>query len=487
MRPIPLTSGDYRAASVIANQQRRLNLYMELNPENTKPPMPATHYQRPGKTILSSPPQAGASRGLYRATDGNLYAVVGTTVYFIDNNWVFNPLGNIDPGVSIASMADNGQKAGDLIALVDSTSKGYQIVMTTQVMTQIVDGTGTFIGSNIALYLETFFLFNQPGTQNWYISQPDALTFDPLDVATKAGYADNINSIGVRQQEVWLVGELSTEPWYLSGAQDFPFEKIASTFVSYGCVAVYSLVFADIHLFWVSRNTQGQRIILMTEGYEAKAVSTRALEAELQTYADVSDCVGSAFQLNGHTFVVFTFPTADKTWVMDLTTKEWFPWAWTDRDGNLHRDRVMLYALAYDTVVGLDWENGTLYKIDTTAYTDDGDPISYVCGFSHVLSMMNRMTHWALTVDMECGTLQDPNADEPLLGLRYSDDRGKTFFEAPAIGLGGVGEYGVSPQFTQLGTARDRVYELWWSASVKTAINGIYLQADADDTADDGV
>jgi hypothetical protein len=44
--------------------------------------------------------------------------------------------------------------------------------------------------------------------------------------------------------------------------------------------------------------------------------------------------------------------------------------------------------------------------------------------------------------------------------------------------LGKTGQYQDSPQFTRLGTARDRVYELYWSVSIKTALNGVYLEGE---------
>src|ERR1700721_725957 len=93
--PLVLTGGAYQAKSVLAGAQSCENLYMESIPEETKPPTPPTHYCRPGKSLIGSPPlsgagNAGAGRGLYTASDGQLYAVIGSTVYSIDQTWRFN-------------------------------------------------------------------------------------------------------------------------------------------------------------------------------------------------------------------------------------------------------------------------------------------------------------------------------------------------------------------------------------------------------------
>lgn len=481
-KPILLTSGAYQAKSVLANVQRCINLYMELNPEKVKSPAPFTHYTRPGKTLLGQPPVAGAARNLYRASNGQLFATVNDTVYYIDPTWTFNPLGNIQAGNTPVSMSDNGEHAGNQIVVVDGTADGYIITMTTRAMAPLVDGTGTFVGADVVTYLQTFFLFNWPGTQFWYISQADSATFNALDVAAKVSYPDNIETIGIRQREVWLVGTQTTEPWYLAGGADFPFEAIASTFVSYGIAAKYSMVFADVSLFWISRNASGQRVIVKSEGYEAKAISTRALEAELASYATVEDAIATTYQLEGHTFVVWNFPTANTTWAFDLSTEQWAEFAWTDDDGNLNRDRALFYALAYNTIVGIDWETGALYKIDPAAYNDFGGPISFVRGFPHVLDAMRQITHWAFIVRIQCGTVEDPNDPAPELNMRLSDDGGVTWVEFPPVSMGVTGDFYNSPQFTQLGMARDRVYEIWWSAAVKTAFDGAYLLVDPSET-----
>lgn len=481
MEPIPLTSGAYKAKSLLANAQECINLYMESNPEKTKAPAPTTHYPRPGKMPLSSPGVPGAGRGLYRATNGKLYAVVNDTVYYIDQAWQFNPLGTITVGTNPTSMADNGETAGNDLVLVDGTPFGYIINMATNAFSQIVDGTGTFVGSDVVKYLSTFFLFNWPGTQRWYTSLADSVSFNALDVAAKSSYADNLATIGIRTREPWLFGNLTTEPWYLAGGADFQFEAIASTFVPYGIAGKYALTSADIFLFWLTRNVDGQRIIVRSEGYAAKRISTYAIEAEMAGYATVEDAVFSTYQIEGHTFVVCNFPAANRTWVYDLSTDQWYRSCWTDGDGNLNRDRALFYALAYDTIVALDWENGNLYKIDPNTFNDFGGPISYIRGFPHIVNQMQRVTHWALVVYMETGTIEDPDADEPLLGMRYSDDGGHTWIEFPSVGLGRTGEYQISPQFTQLGMARDRVYELFWSSDMKTALNGVFLDAEPED------
>lgn len=481
MVPVYLTSGAYSSRSVIANAQRCVNLYPEANPAETKPPAPVTHYPRPGKRLLAIPPALGPGRGMYRATNGDLYVVVDDIVYFVDSNFVFTAVGNIGHGTSNVLMADNGQDVGDDIVVVDGSANGWVITMSTRTLAPIVDPTGLFVGSNRVDYLSGFFLFNAPGTPYWYISLNNSVSFNALDIASKSSYADNIQTLGVRQREVWLIGALTTEPWFLSSAADFPFEAVASTFVQYGNAAVYSMQPIDGELFWLSQDLKGRGIVVKTENYKAVRISTHAIETEIQKYARIDDAIGSSYQIEGHTFYVLTFPAADKTWVYDLATKQWHESSWLDNDGVEHRDRCPYYVHAYDRIIGQDWETGLLYEIDPDTYQDNGNPILCRRGFPHVLDQMKLITHWNMVVDIQCGTIADQDAD-PQLALRYSDDRGVSFSDPDYVSLGRTGETGLSPQFPALGMARDRVYELSWTINAKTALNGVYIEVEDSET-----
>lgn len=484
MQGLPLLSGAYQAKSIIASAQRCVNLYLEGNPQGVKSPMPTTHYPRPGKTTVWSPPVAGAGRGLYCASNGDLYATVNDTVYLINAGYGYNTIGMIAPGSNPVSMADNGVTGGAEIALVDGTMTGYQIDMITYAFGPIVDATGLFTGADKVDYLSTYFIFNTvPNSQNFIISQPNSLTFDVLDIAAKSAYADDLITLGVRSKELWLFGnKSSTEPWVLSGALDFVFEAMPSTFLSYGAGAKYGMIFADTSLYWLSINQQGKAIFLKTEGYNPKRISTHAIEKEVQGYGVMTDAIAQAFQIEGHTFIIWHFPTADKTLVYDVATDQWAQWAYLDDNGALHRDRACFYASAYGKNFAQDWETGQVYEISGDVYDDDGDPIVFIRGFPVLEKGLNRATHNALRAYMEYGTEPDPNAEMPVVLLYVSDDGGKTWYDPIEAPLGATGEYDTIAQWTRLGQARTRSYELQWSANVKTALNGVYVDPEEDES-----
>lgn len=60
----------------------------------------------------------------------------------------------------------------------------------------------------------------------FYWLQPGELTIDPLDFATAERSADPINSVRVFGDQLWLMGQNSTEVWFMPGDPDTPFQRL---------------------------------------------------------------------------------------------------------------------------------------------------------------------------------------------------------------------------------------------------------------------
>lgn len=472
---VALTGGAYTARSIIAAAQRCLNLYPEINPPEAESPVPVTHYERPGKTLLASPATSGVARCAYTSTTGELFYVVGGDVYYVNSLWQMTNLGSIPSRPTPCSMQDNGTT----IILVDGSTVGYTIDMKTHAFATI--GDADFMGADRVDYLDTFFVLNRPGTNQFYSSESNAITFDALDVAAKVGYPDLLASLIVMHKEIWLVGTKTAEVWYNAGGALFPFQQQPGAFIEHGTIAKYSLAKQDLAVYWLSQDLQGSTMCMRAADYTVRRISTHAIEQEWQTYEVVSDAIGFTFQIGGHTFYFLTFPTADKTWVFDEATKLWHEWAYTDDNGQDHRDRANCCANAYNTIVVGDWENGKLYKVDVDNFLDDEQPIKRMRGFPHLIENGNRVFYTHFQADIQAG--EDTGAydsttvaNPPKITLRISDDRGRSYWTPPMQSLGAQGQYLVSPSWRRMGMARDRIFELSWSAPAKTALNGAFVE-----------
>ncbi len=497
---LPLLSGAYRSRSRTAGAQRCVNLFPEQNPADISPESDFTHYPTPGLIALGKgPPQPGRGRGIFRVSNGDLYGIVGPNVYYIDPNWKFVQIGAIANQFTPVSMDDNGQSNGNEIVLVDNTALGYQINMTSRQMAQIVDPTGTFTGATRVQFFSTFFAFNQRQTNNFYTSLSEQVAFNAFDIASKGTYGDPIQSLIMVQNNLLLIGAMTSEPWFNAGGAIFPFQQVPQQFYPHGTIAPYSVCGADVSGFWLSQDKDGRAIMLQTEGYQAKRVSTFALEDEWLTYPRLDDAICYTYQQGGHTNVVIHFPAADKSWGYDLATKQWHERAWIDNNGVLHRERVAFHAFAYNTNVGMDWSTGQIYALDQNTFTDAGQPKVFIRSFPHIVDELKRITLSAFIVDMETGTL--PNSEEgtqflspwsagfssgfgpltrvdaPQVGVRFSKDGGATWGNYRLKSMISAGHNRAMIRYRGIGQGRDIVAEVTWMAPMSTGLNQAFFDA----------
>lgn len=542
---LPLITGDYQARSAIASAQRCFNLYGEKQQEGA--PFPILWLLRAGLTPLIQG-YVGPGRCAYVATNGLLFEVIGPNVYYTNSMWNRTLLGTIPNGTTPVVMSDNGLA----ILIVDGSSNGWCIDMSQPpspaAFAPVSGQLGAFVGGTRVDDVDTFFVLNVPGTNEWYLSlsevdfanltgtvSPDmtAAAFDPLDIAAKTGNPDPIQAVIVMHREAWLIGTETTEVWYDAGNADFAFGELPGVFIEHGCVAPYSICKQDLSVYWLSSDRQGNTIVLTGNQYAARRISTHAIEQQIQQYAVVSDAIGLTFQQLGHVFYMLTFPTADATWVYDVSQDLWYQWGWTDTNGLEHRHRATNAANAYGVNVCQDWQTGALYKFDLDNYTDAGMPLAWRRGFQIIQNENKRVSYSRFILDIDVGEIASfssstlgtssnwtypgavspywldsagveildssgnpiflgyslgtgspayPVPLDPQVSLRYSDDRGKNWSNPRTRGIGSTGQYGRSVLWTRLGLGRDRVFEVFGDAPCFTALNGGYVELEAAET-----
>jgi hypothetical protein len=455
-------------------------------------------YPTPGTTRLTEI-DAGPVRGIRQASNGVLYVVSASSVYWVSfpgGVWTGNLIGSITPGLTTpVSMADNGL---DMV-IVDGSANGWVVNLAANTMSAISDPN--FFGADAVRYLDTFFLFNKTGTPQFYWSGSLAVTFDPLDFANKESASDLLVTIAVTRREIYLLGNQTTEVWYDAGATDIgagssQFAAVQGVFIDHGVVAKYSVATYDNGVYWLSRNRQGQGVVLTSAGYRTERISTYAIEEALRTYTRIDDAIGWCYQISGHTFYVLTFPAADHTWCYDVGTKLWHEWGWIDTNGDEHRHRANCFATFDRNLICGDWQTGAIYLLSNDVYTDDTatattGPIKRVRSFPHmVVNNGGRVFYREFVADMETGTAPKlgPVPDNLLVSLDWSDDRGHSYGNpvAQAIGgtsptLGAGGDYQTVLQWQRCGMARDRVFRLSWTVNAPTVLQGAWVTAEAAD------
>ena len=502
MERLVFSGGAYTARSTIANNQRCINYYPELNSKDANSQI--TLYQRPGLRPLVQGPQAPV-RALYRPSTGvGGYTVIGSELYYITPQWTLQALGQLTPNRSnICSMIDNGI---DLLVVDGSVSSplagGWTVNLATQAFAQVNDVTGTFQGADRVDILDTYVLWNMPGSNLFGSTLSNEIAFDALYQAGKATYPDPLQTLLINRQQIILLGQLKSEIWYDAGNVNFPFARLPGAYIEHGIAAKYSVAATDISTFWLMQDLQGQGMVLRQRGYQTTRVSNHALEWALQQLYEngisIADAIGYCYQQGGHVFYVLTLPGGDQTWVYDDSisdpTQAWHQECWTDGDGLLHRHRGNCYAFINGMNVVGDWQNGSIYVMDSRQYYDEVEgtiyPLTCIRGFPHVMfgkldtgtgfftlpSNGLEVLHQQFWLDLEAGN--DPTQDVgPQLTLRYSSDRGRTWATAQLQSAGQLGQYFAQPKWGLLGRAQDRVYEISHAIPAQVALNGAWVYA----------
>lgn len=391
----PILGGYAVARSVNAADNRLMNLYPEATPEGGKSSGFLTRC--PGYKYVSDV-GVGPIRGLW-SHGGFLYVVSGVELYKVDSSWSATLIGTVS-GSGPVSISDNGDQ---LFIACNPRSYTYSVISNT--FAEITDPD--FPGAVTVGYINGYFVFNEPNSQKvWITSYQDGSTVDPLEFAFTDANPDNLLSLVVNRNEIWMFGTTSTEVWYYSGDVDFPLARIQGAFNEIGCAAPYSVAKLDNTVFWLGSDPRGNAMVYKAVGYGAQRVSTHGIEKVLQGYQYVGDAIGYSYQQEGHTFYVLTFPSANATWVFDAATNEWHErGSW--KQGRYNRHRSNCQANFNNMIMLGDFEFGKLYEFDLEYYKDDVGTQRWVRSWRALppnANNLNRTAHHSLQVEMETGT-----------------------------------------------------------------------------------
>jgi len=392
----PILGGSYVARSINAADNRMVNLFAEAVPEGSGGKEAGFLLRCPGLRLLATVGD-GPIRGLW-VTNGVAYVVSGSEFYSLNTSWVATLIGSVS-GSGPVSMADNGTQI-----FIACNPLSYIYNVSTLVFAQITDVD--FPGAGSVGYLDGYFVFNEPDSQKfWVTSLLDGTSVDPLDFASAEGYPDNVIALIVDHREIFLFGTTSVEVWYDAGTPDFPLARIQGAFMEVGCEAAYSVAKLDNSVFWLGSDARGRGIVYRANGYTPARVSTNAVEYAIQSYGSISDAVAYTYQQDGHPFYVLIFPSAEATWVYDVSTQLWHERAGFE-NGQFVRHRSNCQMSFNDEVVVGDYEDGRLYAFDLDVYADDDQIQKWLRSWRALPTGQNnlkRTAHHSLQLDAETG------------------------------------------------------------------------------------
>lgn len=338
-----------------------------------------------------------------------------------------------------------------------------------------------FTGPVSASYQDGFGLVNQSGTDIWWQSNVfDLSIWDPLSFSSADAAPDDIVAIAELHEEQFLFKQTNTEVWINAGQPGFAFQRLAGVHIEMGCAAPFSPAKAGESLIWLAMNEQGQGTVHQIVGYEPRKISTKAIDGAIQSYSVISDAIGFAYQQNGHLFYQLTFPTANATWVYDVSIGLWHSRA-AFSNGSFSRHWANSYSFFNGKCIIGDYRNGNLYAFNTNTLTDNGTPKKWVRSWRALAQPVFQPTTFSsLQIDMQTG-INVPQGTNPQVVLRWSDDGGHNWSDERIQSAGKSGETALRVIFKRLGSTRlnsglDRIFELSGTDVMPVALIGADLQ-----------
>lgn len=350
-------------------------------------------YPRPGLVTYAT----GIGKGRYASCEinGRAFCVIGAVFYEINANGSVTNRGAVANDGLPASMAPSTTQV-----LVASGGACYVFTLATNAFAAV--SVNAQIIKQVA-YLGGFFLALVSNSNQVQISTAgDATSWPGAQVIIVSSFPDNIVGMAVDHFELWLAGSKASQGYYASGSSNIFDPILPGGYIEQGTAATFSIVKFDNTLLWLGQDDKGSGMFWRADGYTPKRVSDHAIEAAIQSYANISDAVAWAQQWHGHTMYKVYFPTANKTWVLDAATNWWHEegfWA----NGAFTAHRAQGHVFAFKKHLVLDWNSGNIYQESDAAYDDFGQPIRWVRRAPHIAKEKEWIYINRLEFDVEAG------------------------------------------------------------------------------------
>lgn len=436
-------------------------------------------------------------RGLWELpNDNTALSVIGNTCYLVK---VATPPIGYPPAFPTLSLTSVGTLLTNTgpVSIRDNNAGGYAVIVdgpygylyniSSQAFTQITDPA--FLGADTVAFIDGWWVFNQysvNGSQTFYTNFPQySTTFNGSYFALKDGAADNLRAVFENKEQLWLLGDKTTEIWYDAGGQYFAFQRLVGTMLQYGCKAAHSVARfyteGQDGVIWFGRSERGENVILRSRGFTIDTVSTPAFSNEVSQYPIVNDAIGYTYQEDTHEFYMLIFPTADTTWCYDSQSGllhkrlSYDPYL-----QQFHRHRSNCFMNFQGMRIVGDYQCGSLYQMTRNVFTDAGWPLLAKRRSPHVWDkgQRGRVFMASLQIDFQQG-VGNPSCmgTDPQAGLAISRDGGKTFGQRWNAPIGKIGQYKNRTMWRKLAFGRDNVVDVEIIDPVKRDIIGVTLKA----------
>ncbi len=286
-------------------------------------------------------------------------------------------------------------------------------------------------------------------------------------------FPDPIVGLSRQNNQVVVLGHNSIEFFYdAANAAGSPLSRNDSTTIQMGCAAPYAIIGNEKYIFYVSQSDSGGRAAWIIDGFQPKKVSDEYIERILDAEVDMSDCRGFGLRTKGHLFYVLNLKTSGRTLVYDSDEKLWHEWS-SYSAGN---HSVFQCDYMADNSTGsaylLHSSNGTLYKLDTTCYTDGTDQINV-----ELITNRYDMDTYHRKFMHSCKIVGDRYSTANSINLQWTNDDYQNWSNVKQISL--TDDF---PAFQRLGVFRRRAFKITHNSNNPLRLESLEVEYTEGDT-----
>lgn len=394
---------------------------------------------------------AGADRGMHNFAEVG-YRITGTSLYSFDklgNHTLIGSTGDI-PGVRRMILEDDGEN----LIIVGPDGQFIYDGSTIETLTD-----SNIVGSVAATFLNSQIIYTNASTGLYVVANPnDPTSASGLNAAKAESAPDKLVRAYAFQQNVYMVGERTNEPYWNPGSGNPPIERLDGQIIQVGTEAIHSVTSTDEALYWLGDD----KAIYRTSGGQRERISTPAISNALEGYSTVSDAIANSVTFQGMNFILMSFPTAGDTWCLNesLADKGWFQLTNEIQVGEYPGSSIIN---VYGKNFVADKDNGNLYELDLDTFTNDGDSIQRRRVTSTIDSRLMgigpgaEMQVSTVKFIMETGVgLLSGQGEDPKIMFEVSFDGGRSWTERGWGDVGRLGQYNIQVEMDLL----DVFYEM---------------------------
>ena len=436
---LPIAKGFYRDKSLPISHQECVNCYPNIV-QTEGAYDNETLYGTPGIVQLTTTGTVGQINRGGHTMLGIPYFVNGQSLYRLDRSFVgptevftTTTIGII-AGTARVSIADNGTQ---MLILVPG-GNGYIYTAATSTLAVISDVDFTANGNpQYVIFVDGYFACFTD-SKKWIVSNlNDGTSWSAPQFGTAESDPDNISAMAKLNNQVYLLGSVTTEGNQNIGGYTFPFQR-NNVFLDKGCAAKFSVINADQSFFMLGGGDRETPAIWQFKDNQYTKVSTTAIDDMLSGFSDIviSNCFAWSYAQSGAYFVGFTFSSTSI--VYDTVSGLWHERKSISGE-SVSRWRVNCIVEAYNKIIVGDAVDGRIGYLDLDTYSEYGDEIIRIFTTMPYNEGEEELIFSRLELTMESGV---GNADDvnPVIELQTSKN-GKTFNNPRPRKIGAIGEY----------------------------------------------